>query len=559
MGSGEAVAVYVSANTLPVYASANASSRKLGTMAYGEAMIMHEENGSWAKVENTEGEIGYCSVSGLTTENPNNINETGYIAKNGVKLYKKPSTSSGTVKTLNKNAEVTVLAITLDTKWMRVISGGSYAYVQAEYVQETEAGETSPKAVYVSDNTLKVYKEESTSSKLLGTMSFGEALTLISVNDGWAKVQNNAGAIGYCSYGGLTGENPNTLEDAMYAKSSLSLYKKPITSAGVAKTVSKNTALTVVAITNDGEWARVYIGSGSYAYAQMSKLGDGEEAPGDEFADDNFSKYTVYGVSTATTCYASPSTSSKSVGSLYFGQSATCTGENGEWCRIVNSSGTVAYCKTSNISKENPNKYSVAVYAKSAGTKVYQKPSTSSGVIATVSKNGKCTAVAVSPDSKWYRLKNGSTYGYVLASDFSTAAFEENSGTSSKIKKVISIAEDQYGKKYVYGAEGPNSFDCSGLIIYAFKNGAGITSLPRTAEKMGYSSKYPKISNISDLKVGDLVFFNTSSDSDLCDHVGIYLGSGNFVHASSAAAKVVKSNLNSGYYNRVFSWGRRVL
>ena len=58
---------------------------------------------------------------------------------------------------------------------------------------------------------------------------------------------------------------------------------------------------------------------------------------------------------------------------------------------------------------------------------------------------------------------------------------------------------------------------------------------------------------------GDLVFFNTISDSDLSDHAGVYLGEGYFIHASSGAHKVVVSNLNTGYYGRVFSWGRRIL
>ena len=51
---------------------------------------------------------------------------------------------------------------------------------------------------------------------------------------------------------------------------------------------------------------------------------------------------------------------------------------------------------------------------------------------------------------------------------------------------------------------------------------------------------------------------NTITDSDLSDHVGTYLGSGKFIHASSAAGKVIISTVTSGYYNRVFSWGRRV-
>ena len=56
------------------------------------------------------------------------------------------------------------------------------------------------------------------------------------------------------------------------------------------------------------------------------------------------------------------------------------------------------------------------------------------------------------------------------------------------------------------------------------------------------------------------MYFNTVSDSDLSDHAGIYIGNGYFIHASSGGHRVVVSSLLSGsYYNRVFSWGRRIL
>ena len=59
----------------------------------------------------------------------------------------------------------------------------------------------------------------------------------------------------------------------------------------------------------------------------------------------------------------------------------------------------------------------------------------------------------------------------------------------------------------------------------------------------------------------DLVFFDTVADSDLSDHSGLYIGNGKFIHASSSGKKVIISDLSKpgSYYNRVFSWGRRVL
>ena len=80
----------------------------------------------------------------------------------------------------------------------------------------------------------------------------------------------------------------------------------------------------------------------------------------------------------------------------------------------------------------------------------------------------------------------------------------------------------------------------------------------RTAYAQGYNAG-AKIEGISNLARGDIVCFNTVADNDLSDHVGIYLGNYQFIHASSGAGKVVISSLQSGYYNNKFSWGRRVL
>ena len=114
-------------------------------------------------------------------------------------------------------------------------------------------------------------------------------------------------------------------------------------------------------------------------------------------------------------------------------------------------------------------------------------------------------------------------------------------------------------KPYIYATAGPDSFDCSGLTFYCSKK-AYHKTLKRTAYEQGYDDFYEKIVNIEDLQRGDLVYFNTNlKDNDLCDHAGIYLMNGNFIHASSSDEKVVISNLLTGYYNKRFSWGRRII
>ena len=141
-----------------------------------------------------------------------------------------------------------------------------------------------------------------------------------------------------------------------------------------------------------------------------------------------------------------------------------------------------------------------------------------------------------------------------------------NPGSNSGIRdtdfetgaKIVALAKQYLGCKYVYARENPPYFDCSGLTQYVYKQFG--YSLKRTAYLQGYDDAWPKIRSISDLQVGDLIYFNTNeTDADLSDHAGIYIGDGNFIHASSSAGKVVINSLNSGYYREHFSWGRRVL
>lgn len=138
-----------------------------------------------------------------------------------------------------------------------------------------------------------------------------------------------------------------------------------------------------------------------------------------------------------------------------------------------------------------------------------------------------------------------------------------------KLEYVIYCAQNQLGKPYVYGKgysseNDPSGFDCSGLVYWCF-NRVHI-KLEASAYRQGYDNKYTKISDIDSLKRGDVVCFNTSSDNDLSDHTGIYLGNGYFIHASSGKNKMkvcvqrfTGDAISSDYYKRAFSWGRRIL
>lgn len=83
--------------------------------------------------------------------------------------------------------------------------------------------------------------------------------------------------------------------------------------------------------------------------------------------------------------------------------------------------------------------------------------------------------------------------------------------------------------------------------------------IKRTAYEQGYDNSFLKIESIDDLKIGDLIYFNTVRDKDLSDHAGIYIGNNEFIHSSSASRKVVISNLKGTFYEGIFSWGRRLI
>lgn len=113
---------------------------------------------------------------------------------------------------------------------------------------------------------------------------------------------------------------------------------------------------------------------------------------------------------------------------------------------------------------------------------------------------------------------------------------------------------------YHYGHTGPESFDCSGFTYYLYDKYYDI-QLKRSAKDQGYDDTYEKILTIDDLLPEDCVYFNTENDDgDLSDHAGIYYGEGIVIHASSSKHKVISTNLyENDYYNRVFSWGRRII
>jgi cell wall-associated NlpC family hydrolase len=113
-------------------------------------------------------------------------------------------------------------------------------------------------------------------------------------------------------------------------------------------------------------------------------------------------------------------------------------------------------------------------------------------------------------------------------------------GGSAAARKAVDIAMAQIGDPYVWGAAGPDAFDCSGLVQYAYA-AAGI-SLPHSSRMQ--STMGAPVSRDA-LQPGDLVFFYSP-----VSHVGIYIGDGQMVHASTSGVPVKTASVDSmGSYN----------
>ena len=186
------------------------------------------------------------------------------------------------------------------------------------------------------------------------------------------------------------------------------------------------------------------------------------------------------------------------------------------------------------------------VYVNCDALNVRVSPNTSCDIVKTLSNGSKLEVIYA--DNGWYniRMDNGVT-GFVCAK-YVTKAASGNLG-----EQIAQTAMKYIGCSYSYGASGPSSFDCSGLTSYVYKQHG--MSLPRTSNSQGSYGTYV---DKSDLSVGDLVFFSNRSDRSI-NHVGIYVGDNNFVHASTSTRGVVMDNISSSYYVKHYVTARRVL
>lgn len=222
---------------------------------------------------------------------------------------------------------------------------------------------------------------------------------------------------------------------------------------------------------------------------------------------------------------------------------------SGEWLKITLEDGTVIESEAAPLSDE-PEQQRGLVTA--SVLNVRSGPGTDYDKVGTL-KAGTVVDIVADDGSGWYQIDSG----YVSA-EYVTLVSADYEGSSELGAAAVAMAQQLLGCRYVSGASGPSSFDCSGLTYYIYKQ------LGHTIAR-GSSSQYNNSGyfvSVDAMQPGDLIFFfdrrfDSSGGTLPTTHVGMYAGDGQFIHASTTSYRVQYDSIY-GYYAPYIVGAKRI-
>lgn len=352
----------------------------------------------------------------------------------------------------------------------------------------------------------------------------------------------------------------------------LNLRKGPSTNSKVLAKMKSGTSIKILK-SADSNWYKVsYKGTEGYASKKYIAVTNSSKT-----SSSSSSKGKVNTTSARLNVRKSPTVNSSKIGQLSPGQSVEILEKTNGWYKIKYNN-TTGYVSAEYISVVNSNESQSSSNSQSkvgkiatvnvdvlnirsgAGTKysVINKVYEGNNVkILSQNSNGWVKVELVSGSTGWCNGKYLNNFRNGTLASVSTQETTSSSSSTSqnkKVQEVINIAKSKLGCKYVWGAEGPNTFDCSGLTSYVYKKGAGIV-IPRTSKAQSQSGKYV---SKSDLKPGDLVFFDGNYGNNV-NHVGIYIGNNEMIHAPKPGDVVKIQKIDITHYKKAYVTARRFI
>ena len=257
--------------------------------------------------------------------------------------------------------------------------------------------------MYVTASTAKLYKKADEKSRRMGTVNFGDQITVTATQGDWAQVKSAKGTTAYIRLSDLSAADPNVLNKTVYAQlQRVPVYRIPRKRSGRVKNLKKGDTITMVAITSDGLWSRVTDGT-KYGFVPTVYLDDAPQATGTP----------VWCASGSTAVMVNPNNWIE-ISKLSFGQEVFLVGytSNNPIAKIRSAKGYVAYCDASALSTANPATLTTPVYSQVSGKILFASASETARRY-NINKNMRLTLLGIDSSQYWALVKMDKRKRYV--------------------------------------------------------------------------------------------------------------------------------------------------
>ena len=537
-----------------IRSSASDSGSAVAALDNGMLVSVLEQSDGWYQIC-YNGKTGYVPESCLEDQTASDWETTGIVIGSDVSIRDTADVSGKRMGSADSEMELPVIGF--ENGWFAVTYADKTGYIRSDFMTLNGKGTPSPEVAAISDMTaatasavaktaiaatatisaaapaaqkgtvtgseVHMRAQANTDCEILTDLSRGDSVTILQKLNGWYKV-TFGGKTGYVSSDFVTpGDSAPAVTTAKIAA--------PAAPAKAAVLPSYDTKVKSVGLVS-GDSVRMRSES---------------------------------------------NTSSSAITTLSRGTAVSVLDSLSGWYK-VNYNGKDGYISADYLdvksSATDLNTYGIV---KADNLNIRSAIGTSASVV-TTARNGVCVDVT-GFEKGWFTVKYNNKSGYVsgdyltltnskpapVAAPAATTAApvapealpsdgDAGSGSGTGYD-IVATAQQYLGVPYVYGGASSNGFDCSGFTMYVYKQYG--YSLPHGATpQLNYGSSVSQ----SELQPGDLVFFTgTSSTSSIASHVGIYIGNGQFIHASSGTGYCVKiSSLNENYYTNHYLTGRHI-